>query len=84
MCFSIFENGISGHSHLLKVENHEKLIENITMMRGSDCEFWIFQAFSDKYGKFQNPMFCSTIPRGGRFALKLYRPVRNHFSRVSH
>ena len=27
-----------------KVENQEKLIENIEM-RGSNCEFWIFQAF---------------------------------------
>ena len=25
-------------------------------MRGSDCDFWIFQAFSDKYGKFQSPI----------------------------
>ena len=53
----------SGHSHQIKVENHEKLIENIKM-RGSDCDFWIFQAFSDKYGKFQSPMFCSSISRG--------------------
>ena len=65
MGFSIFEDEISGHSHLIKVENHEKLIENIEM-RGSDCDFWIFQAFSDKYDyeKFQSPMFCSTISRG--------------------
>ena len=63
MGFSIFEDEISGHSHLIKVENHEKLIENIEM-RGSDCDFWIFQAFSDKYGKFQSPMFWSTISRG--------------------
>ena len=54
MRFSIFEDEILGHSHLIKEENHEKLIENIRM-RGSDCDFWIFQAFSDKYGKFQSP-----------------------------
>ena len=38
MGFSIFENEISGHSHLIKVENHEKLIENIEMQT-------IFHAF---------------------------------------
>ena len=27
----IFEDEISGHSHLIKVENHENLIENIEM-----------------------------------------------------
>ena len=32
-------------------------------MRGRDCDFWIFQDFSDKYGKFQNPMFWSSISR---------------------
>ena len=64
MQFSIIENDILGHSHLIKVDHHEKLIENIIKMRESDCDFWIFQAFSDKYGKFQSPMFCSTISRG--------------------
>ena len=64
VCVSLlFENDISGHSHLIKVENYEKLIENIKM-RGSDCDFWIFQAFSDKYRKFQSPMFWSTVSRG--------------------
>ena len=63
MCFSLFENDISEHSHLIKVENYEKLTENIKMI-GSDYDFWIFQAFSDEYGKFQSPMICSTISRG--------------------
>ena len=47
MGFSTFEDEILGHSQMIKVENHEKFIENIEM-RGSDCDFWIFQVFSDK------------------------------------
>ena len=62
MGFSIFEDEILGHSHLIKVENHEKLIENIEM-RGSDCDFWIFQAFSDKYPKsFRVQSFVPPFP----------------------
>ena len=62
MCFSIFKNGISGHSHQIKVENHEKLIFKTLKWEEAIVIFGFFRLFLINMESFRVQCFVPQFP----------------------